>query len=163
MKTNITPERLRQLFHYDIDTGIFTPLIYLRGRVKGATVGYVSDQGYRIISVENREYRAHRLAWLYVHGEWPQYIDHINHCRDDNRIANLRSVSNGMNLHNRKGPTKLNTSGALGVIKARDKSGKKFCARIQFEGKSIHLGTFSSLDDAIKAREDKRRALGVAP
>lgn len=160
----LTAERLRYLFHYEPSSGIFTVLINSKGRKKGAPVGYISDQGYRKISVDNHEYRAHRLAWLYVYGEWPkQFIDHLNHVRDDNRIRNLRDVSNSANLYNRSGPTKQNALGVLGVAVAKDKSGRKFIARAWINGKSVHLGTHLTLADAMKVRARKMKESGLVP
>ncbi len=98
----LTAEYLRSILHYDQETGIFTWKVRTARRVKAGDVAGCSDgDGYRLIKVQSRLYKAHRLAWLYIHGSWPKdQIDHINRIRTDNRIANLREVSNKQNLQN---------------------------------------------------------------
>ena len=89
-----TAERVRATFDYDPDTGIFTRLVEARsGRGGGhlsASIGDVAGHqrrdGYIAIKIDRIAYKAHRLAWLHVHGEWPpNEIDHINGDRGDNR------------------------------------------------------------------------------
>ena len=91
-KSNLTPERLRELLHYDPESGFFTWLPYVgkRGRINaGDRAG--CETGHKIyIGIDGGIYRAHRLAWLYVHGEWPSLvIDHIDGNPHNNNIKNL--------------------------------------------------------------------------
>lgn len=101
-KADLTPERLRELLEYDPETGKFT---WLRNRafkaLGGTHAGYLNSNGYLRITVDDVSYAAHRLAWLYVHGRWPdKTIDHINRNKQDNRIANLRDVTHSEQNYN---------------------------------------------------------------
>ena len=118
--------------------------------------GYRHPQGYIYISIGcNKRITAHRLAWLYEYGELPNgVIDHINHDRADNRICNLRDVTNLENHKNRKMHSK-NTSGATGVH--FNNKNKKYRAYICVKGKRKHLGMFENLEDAVKAREKAQK------
>ncbi len=115
----LTRERLKELLDYDPATGIFVWKVD-RGnnRVKvGSAAGGGGDdgRGYNRIMIDGKSYRSHRLAWLDVYGSFPpDMIDHINGIRDDNRIENLRAVSNQENSRNVNKSTN-NTSGYLGV------------------------------------------------
>ena len=147
----VTQKELKELFHYCADTGIFTRLTQSSYRVKiGDIAGYLHHDGYRVIKIKGRGYGAHRLAWLYVYGDWPKdQIDHVNHIRDDNRIANLRDVTNRENSKNSL-LHKNNTSDVSGVH--WDKRSSKWRATIQTAIKSVHLGLFADKFEAICAR-----------
>ena len=148
----LTAEYLRSILHYDPATGIFTWKISNSNRVKvGDAAGSLGGGGYLRIRVCSRSYPAHRLAWLYVYGIWPEgQIDHINRIRTDNRISNLRDVSHKQNGQNRSKDSR-NTSGHPGVYWCRQKS--KWQARIMHNQKLIHLGLFADIEDAIAARK----------
>lgn len=151
----ITREYLKNMLYYDKDIGVFTWLVDVGryGRIKaGSIAGHLHSTGYRVIGILGKNYSAHSLAWLYEYGEWPKdQIDHINHKRADNRIENLREVTNQENACNR---TKLsnNTSGITGVV--WDKSTNKWMSQIQVDGKKKTLGRFDDLEDAIKSRKE---------
>lgn len=115
----LTQERLKEVLWYSPEMGSFIWLVTRRGYAKEGTIaGRVSSKGYREISVDGKRYKAHRLAWLYMHGSWPKdQIDHINRDRDDNSIDNLRDVDQKTNLAN-TGPQKNNTSGIKFIHKA---------------------------------------------
>ena len=148
----LTAEELRELLHYDQETGIFTRKVSTSNRVKvGAVAGCPGGYGYLLISVHSRLYQAHRLAWLYMYGEWPKgQIDHLNRNRSDNRIANLRDVTQKQNLQNRS-KSSTNTSGHPGVVWHKRIS--KWLAYIKHNYKQIHLGYFSILEEALSARK----------
>jgi hypothetical protein len=94
----LTAERLREILGYDPETGLFTRLVRT-GRIRaGEVAGTAHSRGYRSIVIDGRVYLSHRLAWLYVHGEWPpEQIDHINRNRADNRLVNLRAAKQSQN------------------------------------------------------------------
>jgi len=133
---------LKKLLNYDENTGIFTRRISLHGKVKvGDIAGTIANDGYCHIRVDSKRYQAHRLAWLYVHGEWPtNQIDHINGIRNDNRIANLREATRSENQQNRKTSNYNSTSGYLGVSVNKD----AYTSYIRLNGKIIYLGRFKN-------------------
>lgn len=129
---------LRETLSYDPNTGEFR-----RVSTPSAIVGKVDPQGYLRISVNGRYYYAHRLAWLFVNGDWPgDRIDHIDRDRANNRIGNLRVATASQNAAN-AGPRKSNTSGFTGVSVERG----KFVARIA----KTFIGSFMSPDEASAA------------
>ncbi len=150
--TTLTAEYLRSVLHYEPETGIFTWKVRTANRVKvGDVAGCPDGRGYLQIRVQSRKYQAHRLAWLYVYGEWPKdQLDHINRIRTDNRISNLREVTNKQNLQN-AGKRSNNTSGHSGVRWYRQSS--KWVACITHNYKRIHLGFFATIEEAIAARK----------
>lgn len=148
----LTAEYLRSILHYDPATGIFTWKVRTANQVKaGDVAGSLDGHGYLQIKLQSRHYQAHRLAWLYVYGEWPKLsIDHINRNRADNRISNLRDVSHKQNLQNTSKYSN-NTSGHPGV--SWNKRDSKWQAQIMHNYKHIYLGYFSILEEAIAARK----------
>lgn len=114
--------------------------------------GNINPSGYIEIGVFGKRYLAHRLAWFYVHGKWPQHeIDHINRIRDDNRIANLREATHAENLRNQK-LNKRNTSGHRGVCWDAEK--RLWLVQVGFHGKTVYGGRFALKADAV-ARYNK--------
>ena len=148
----LTAEYLRSVIHYDPATGIFTRKVSTSPRVKaGDVAGSIDSNGYLRIMVQSRSYLAHRLAWLYVYGEWPKLtIDHINRNTSDNRIANLRDISHKQNGQNASIRID-NTSGHPGVFWCGREG--KWQGRICHNYKTTHLGYFTTLEDAIAARK----------
>lgn len=140
---NITIERLKDLLHYDPDTGEFTWVKRTSNRINlGDVAGQIDDHGHREIRIDSCKYRAHRLAWLWEYGRLPKsdlQIDHINGVRDDNRIINLREVTGSINQQNRRSASKNNTTGALGVHKAKN----GYRVRLNVDGKEKICGYFS--------------------
>ena len=151
-RPELTAEYLRSVLHYDPETGIFTRKVSTSTNVKvGDVAGCPDGQGYLRLGLQSRRYQAHRLAWLYMSGEWPKdQIDHINRIRTDNRISNLRAVTNKQNHQNRSKPSS-NTSGHPGIDWYKRDS--KWRAKIMHNQKLIHLGYFSILEEAISARK----------
>jgi hypothetical protein len=129
-------DRLRKRLNYNMCTGEFR---YRDGRPAGC-----KKRTYIVISVENVLYRAHRLAWLWMTGEWPrEFIDHINLDKHDNRFFNLRLATKSQNMANRP-KQKNNSSGFKGVhhYRAGEKYGKPWQAGIIVNKKRIYLGQF---------------------
>lgn len=148
-KTDLTAARLREILHYDPETGVFT-WVKSRGRAKAlAQAGAVNVQGYTQISIFNHTYKAHRLAWIYVHGcEPPRGLDHINRVKTDNRMCNLRLASDMENGQNRSRQSN-NLSGFTGVSYFQRNG--KWRATIRYAGKQHHLGLFATAEDAAEA------------
>ena len=148
----ITQSELKELLHYDPETGIFIRLISFTNKVKaGGVAGWNSSHGYIKISVKSQTYYAHRLAWLYIHGVWPKQIDHINHNPSDNRLVNLRETTQQENAKNAS-MKNTNKSGVTGIH--LHEPSNKWRAYITVDGKAIHLGCFSIKNDAIKTRKE---------
>lgn len=151
----LTAQRLRELLRYDPETGVFTRRVKTSARTfVGKVAGAASSGGYLQIRVDSARYLAHRLAWLYMNGEWPkQCIDHINGIRTDNRITNLRDVSSGVNaqnVHNSKG-----RSGLVGVSVHRH----GFVAFIGKNHSVTYLGIFKTAEEARAAYIVAKRQL----
>jgi hypothetical protein len=106
--------------------------------------------------VLGRSYRSHRLAWLYITGDWPRAVDHINGNRCDNRWENLREVDNKTNTENARHARSSNRScGVLGVTKR----GKRFIAQIKSDGVHRYLGSFHDAASAHLAYVAAKREL----
>jgi len=152
----LTAARLRELFHYDPDTGKFTSRIDRRRCPAGTEVNGVNAQGYVQVVIDCRHYFGHRLAWLHVFGEWPrQTIDHINGNRADNRIANLRDVPHKTNTQNRRAAQPNTESGLLGVRRNK----RRWYSNIIVDGVGHYLGTFDTPQEAHEAYLAAKRRL----
>jgi len=159
MKKTLTQTRLKELVYYNEKTGEFTSLVdWGRYCKKGDKIGRLAKNGYIVLSVDYKQYLAHRLAWLYVYGENPKVIDHINHDKTDNSIKNLRNVSHSVNSKNYPSRRSINSSGARGVY--WNKSSEKWVASIGVDYKQIHLGSFDSKLDAFNARIEAEKKYG---
>jgi hypothetical protein len=155
--TELTQERLKELLSYDPETGIFINL-KSRGTAKIGSVAGCKNRGYVCIRINSKSYLAHRLAWLYVHGNFPEkYLDHMNEIRDDNRIINLRLATNQENQHNRSSANSDSASGYLGV--GWHKQYGKWMTRIQLNGRRKHLGFFNTAEEASEAYLAAKRDL----
>lgn len=140
---DVTAELVRAMLSYDPLTGEFMwrPVGNPGHASQGKPVGRVTRAGYHDIGLCRRRYFAHRLAWLYVHGVWPNgSIDHIDGNKLNNRISNLRDVTHAQNMQNTKRRTD-NRVGFQGVT--RTKSGKFLAA--------ITIGTFATAEEASAA------------
>lgn len=143
----LTAERLREVLHYDPETGIFTRKIRLAQRHQvGDRADFVVRggglKGYYRVSLFSERYLAHRLAWLYVYGEWPKFeIDHLDGDRANNRIVNLRDVPTSINSQNKHKARVDNRSGLLGVTTFGD---GRFRASLYLKGKRINIGMYQT-------------------
>lgn len=147
----LTQGKLKSLLNYSPETGLFHWLSEKQNSIQsGDLAGWQDEQGYWRITIDGHDYRAHRLAWLYMHGVMPDMVDHKNRNRSDNRASNLRQCNASQNAMNRKTQAN-NKSGVPGVI--WNKREKKWKAFTKSNGKQISLGTYAEKDDAILARE----------
>lgn len=136
----VTAEQLRAEFYYSPHTGAFLRRYGHQGMPPWVRAGYVATKGYRQLKIRGVAYRENRLAWLYTHGVWPKHqIDHRNRDPSDNRIANLRDVTQSVNKQNCAG-YRNNKSGYRGVCWYAP--GGVWLAQITRDGKRSHLGYF---------------------
>ncbi len=170
LEIKLTASIVREFLEYDPITGLFCwkhrdrkwfksggTCLYWNRRYAGTPAGHTGG-GYLNIAIFKAEYRAHRLAWLYVYGEWPHdQIDHVNHVRKDNRIVNLRPASNQENQKN-TALRKTNKSGIAGVF--WHKSQKSWHAYITDSYKINRLGSFRDFFEACCARKSAERKYG---
>ncbi len=154
-KKKLTQKRLKELLHYDPETGVFTwkGFSISQGRISlksGRIAGYQDTYGYRQIHIRGTLYQEHRLVWLYVYGYTPENsIDHINRNPSDNRVKNLREVSSQCNLRNQGNP-KNNTSGVTGV--SWQTAGGRWIAQITVMNKNKNIGRYTDFSEAVCAR-----------
>lgn len=156
-RNDLTAEYVRSILEYDSDKGTFKWKSRPNAdkswntRYAGKAAGGRLYKGYRIAAINKTLYRAHRLAWLCYYGEWPNdQIDHINMCKSDNRIKNLREATDTQNRIN-EGVRKDNKSGFRGVYLRKDTKIKSFQSFISAHGKRICLGTFKTAELAYAA------------
>ena len=155
----LTREMVREYLDYRPDTGeVFWNFLgaqwfsnryqrnHWNGCHAGKPAGGKTTDGYMQIQINKRQYKLHRVIWLYIYGYWPDQIDHINGNKSDNRLCNLRNVSQHENRKNMK-LDKRNTSGFSGVSWIESK--KQWHVKI---GKRA-VGFFSEKADAIRARK----------
>lgn len=144
--TPMTADKLRELFHYDPETGIFTRLIKLGRGGLGSEAGTIANNGYRDIAISGRKCAAHRLAWLYMTGNWPsKQIDHINGLKADNRWENLREATQSQNMANSK--MKRNSQIGLKGVSFHKKR-RVYYSMIRLNGKKKYLGEYRTAMEA---------------
>lgn len=143
----MAPDVVRRLLAYDPSIGIFTWKIGRPKCVVGAIAGGLDPDGYWRIGLLGRQWRAHNLAWLYVHGRWPDgEVDHRNLMRSDNRLDNLREGTRRENIAN-SDLRSTNTSGFKGVYFHRQAG--KWCARIRSKEDGMRsLGLYETAEEA---------------
>ena len=147
----LTQARLKELLRYNRRTGVFTWLQNRGGTaVKGSVAGGLNSEDYIQIKIDGVLYKAHRLAWMYVNGAFPELeVDHRNGIRSENKFSNLRLADDSQTCCNRKVSTR-STSGVTGVHWNAEAG--KWRARIKLHGRRILIGDFVRLDDAAAAR-----------
>jgi hypothetical protein len=151
-----TKELVNQYISYDIETGVFTRIKTSGWKKAGDSVGVISGK-YLQINVCGKRYRGHQLAWFLTYGYIPKTIDHINGNGLDNRLCNLREVTQQQNCQNQRVPPNHNTSGFMGV--SYYKAGNKYSAYINIDGKKKHLGYFNDPEIAHKTYLTAKRKL----
>lgn len=152
----LTQERLKELLQYDPETGVFTWRVANGSRAKcGDVAGGIDKHGYVRIGVDGARYKGHRLAWLYMTGEWPALdVDHRDMDRANNAWVNLRHADRRQNMAN-TGCRANNSCGFKGVHVTRHGN---YAASIHLSGVKSHLGTFPTAEEAhaayVKAAND---------
>lgn len=148
----ITQQELFEHVLYNPETGEFVRAFSKRPQFVGKKTGCVSKSGYVVISIKNKVYYAHRLAWLYVYGEIPRgQIDHVNQDKTDNSIKNLRQATSSENMQNIANAKRHSKTMLKGIELHQN---GKYRAYITINKKKIHLGYHSSKEAAIKARKE---------
>ena len=144
-KDDLTPALLKTVLKYDPNTGhlIWISKAHSKRIVIGSRAGsLVPSTGYRSISIFGRSYPEHIICWYIYHGVWPSgQIDHDNHIRDDNRIANLFDVTFLENMRNRKAREDTIT-GHQGIW--FNKRRNRYVAEITMNGKKVYQQSFMS-------------------
>jgi HNH endonuclease len=152
----LTAERLRELLHYDPATGVFTWRVTNSNRAPaGHVAGSPNKRGYIAIGIAGKTYYAHRLAWLYMTGSWPEDdVDHRDLDKSNNRWSNLRPATRSQQIANTKA-RKTNRCGLKGVCERRG----RYMATITKNGEQYYIGDFPSPEMAAAAYEAKAKAL----
>lgn len=149
----ITQEELKKVIHYDPESGVFTRLITTNAKAKVGDIAGSLCKGYRIIRVLKSRIKAHRLAFLYMTGEIPDQVDHINGIKDDNRWCNLRPANNYQNQLN-KPLGRNSTSGHKGVM--WNKSRSNWVVRFKVQGRLKYIGSYYELESAVESSKRAR-------
>jgi hypothetical protein len=157
-----TPQELKQRLDYNPETGVLT-WKKLRNSLRiGEEAKSLDVAGYIQVNIAGTVMKGHRVAWAMHYGEWPDdMIDHINGVRSDNRIANLRVCDHQTNCQNMRNGSCKNETGFIGVhiSKKTFTPAKKYRAKIQFEGKQIHLGGYPTAEEAHAAYVEAKRKI----
>ncbi|MDQ4421461.1 HNH endonuclease [Sphingobium sp. DEHP117] len=179
-KECVSIDFLREIIAYDPETGVLTwlprkPEYFIDGKHSSAHRAGVWNaryagkpalasrerQGYGHGDILAKRYKAHRVAWAIHYGFWPETgIDQINGNRADNRILNLRLATMAENMKNQRF-SKANTSGVMGVSWASHRG--KWSAQIKVNRRKIHLGLFTNIADAARARKAAEKRYGFHP
>lgn len=159
----ITQEYLKSILHYNPDTGIFTWVKTNKMSCKktGDVAGKTKIKHYISITIDNYTYKAHRLAWLYMTGSFPNdFIDHLDRVKYNNKWKNLRSVTPAGNCRNRKLKSD-NTSGVSGVN--FNKASKKWIVRLCVDNDRKYYGAYKTLKEATEVRSREIKKLDFSP
>lgn len=150
-------ELLHSLFAYSFVEGALYWKVRLSPKARlDQPAGSTDPEGYRVITVNGKTYRRHRLVWAYFNCDpGNMEIDHLNGVKGDDRLENLRLATRRENSWNTT--YKTNKSGAPGVCwHARD---KKWRVSIKDQGINKHLGYYSDLQEAQKAYIEASRSI----
>lgn len=163
VNSGLTAETLRSLLDYDHETGQLTWKVSRTISIKvGDRAGSINKNGYVVVVLKvgdqpPRAFKAHRLIFLWITGRWPtRFVDHIDGCRSNNRWANLRDANESENAQNQRSAHRNKTKSCpLGVT--WHKRLQRWQAKIRVGGRSRHIGTFDSAEQAHAAYLDAKR------
>lgn len=142
-KRNLTIDEWREFISYDPRTGNLHWLVNRQGGVKRGDRAGTPNKGYIQIQLFGLIIHAHRVAWALAFGEWPEgHIDHINGCKSDNRLSNLRLATRSENLCNRGVQRNKRSCQLKGVFPANRGAYGTWFASITVDGNVVYLGTF---------------------
>ena len=146
---DMTPEEVRQIFVYTDGKLLWN---IETAKTKKGTVAGSNSHGYIEIKYKQKRYLAHRLIWCYAHGKWPSgMIDHIDGNKSNNRIENLRDVSNAVNQQNHQSIRSDNKTGVRGVVYRQ--STNRYLVQIRMFGKNKYIGSYKTIEEATAARK----------
>ena len=158
MKKTIDPYTVRAFFNYDSETGVLSHAFSRPGVKRGKEAGTIDESGtevsvrlYRRVMLGRSAFYAQRIIWVWMTGEQPDDVDHIDGDGLNNKWDNLRNVSHKRNGRNQRIHS-TNTSGTAGVCYRAECN--KWRARIMVDGKQLNLGTFADKGSAIEARKE---------
>lgn len=158
--SRLTAQALRTLLMYNPESGEFHWISRVGNIPAGAAAGSKGKRGYIDISINKERHGAHRLAWLYVHGDWPTgEIDHWDGCKSNNRIGNLRDITHAANTQNLRSAHRRNISAGLLGVRRSDTKSVRFNAMIMVGGKVKSLGSFGDPNTAHQAYLAAKREL----
>lgn len=162
-RDDLTQEILHEYFDYDPSTGYLTWKTKKHSRkvIVGNRAGSISTTNrHRVLRFMGQLYAEHRAIWLHYYGEWPKgHIDHVNHDEQDNRIENLRDVTQAENnMNNSKRAD--NSTGHTGVWINKLNTHKKYMAELNLRGKRLHYSSHYTLEAAIAARKQAEQDFG---
>lgn len=150
---SISQNRIKEVLNYNPNTGIFTWAKKMSNRNKGSLAGTKLNTGYIQIQIDGSFWLAHRLAWLYIYGNIPKEIDHINQVKSDNKICNLRPVEHWQQIHNSK-YSKKSKYGYRGISPKLNSKINPWRAHTKIMGKYKYLGAFPTKERAAQAYND---------
>jgi len=160
MKQVATYERVASLLSYDKQSGNLTWLVSRGKAARGSIAGVnwtTQGKWYRVITIDGRQYFAHRIAWLLHTGQWPKHnIDHIDGSGLNNCIENLRDVPQGENCKNKRRLSEGN--GQWGVRMQN----KRWHAQITVSGVVKYLGSFATQREAVDTRKQAEESFGFS-
>lgn len=150
--TVLTHDHLLLILSYSKESGNFVWLIRYGRAHPGKIAGTVRPDGYVVIGIDGKRYKAHRLAWFYVNGKWPRgRLDHGDNCGSNNRWVNLRRATHSQNMANRK----LNDNSSTGFKGVYEAANGRFRAHVQKKGRRFWVGTYATALEAAAAASAK--------
>jgi hypothetical protein len=160
---HLTADRARELLNYAPETGAFTWRVARQNGAKPGQAAGSRRHDYMILRLDGVNYMAHRVAWLIVHGAWPDgEIDHVNGNKFDNRLANIRPVTHQGNAENKRRARADNKLGVLGVHLDSRRKSRPYVASIRVDGKLKQIGAFASAEEAHRAYVQQKRQVHAA-
>jgi len=137
----LTQEKLHELFEYR-DGNLYWKYHKYK-KLIGKKAGFLYKDGYIGVGLNKKQYKVHRIIYELHYGNCPEFIDHINGIKSDNRIQNLREATRSQNSYNQK-LNKNNKSGIKNVY--WNKNEKKWIVEISSKNKIVFHKLFNDLE-----------------